>query len=133
MPNGKFPALAPLLRHPRSKRLLRRPYLVDLMVRSQAAPGVDEALGEEDIITVVHEKVVRRSDGALPGQGSAHDRDVAWSRLAEAVIDGPGSSRLDTFLIPPGCRKALSLPDDLRMAAWRAPGFAPPPARDTAR
>ncbi len=92
--SAAFPALAPLLRHPRSKRLLRRPYLVDLMVRSQAAPGADEALGEEDIITVVHEKVVRRSDGALPGQGSAHDRDVAWSTLAEAVIAGTGSSRL---------------------------------------
>lgn len=89
-----FPALAPLLRHPRSKRLLRRPYLVDLMVRSQAAPRDGEALGEEDVITVMHEKVVRRGDGLVPGHGSAHDRDIAWSTLAEAVIAGKGSSRL---------------------------------------
>ncbi|RCG25925.1 ATP-binding protein [Sphaerisporangium album] len=92
--SGAFPALAPLLRHPRSKRLLRRPYLVDLMVRSQAAPQEGEALGEEDVLAVVHEKVVRRSEGLVPGQGSAHDRDVAWNTLAEAVIAGAGSSRL---------------------------------------
>ncbi|MFE4972859.1 hypothetical protein ACFRAR_12175 [Kitasatospora sp. NPDC056651] len=92
--SGAFPALAPLTRHPRGKRLLRRPYLVDLMVRSQAAPGEGEALGEEDIIAVMHEKVVRRSEGLLPGQGTAHDRDVAWNALAEAVIAGSGSSRL---------------------------------------
>ncbi|MFD7416598.1 hypothetical protein [Kitasatospora purpeofusca] len=89
-----FPALVPLMRHPRGKRLLRRPYLIDLMVRSQAAPGEGEALGEEDIIAVMHEKVVRRSEGILPGQGTAHDRDVAWNALAEAVIAGSGSSRL---------------------------------------
>ncbi|MEU4564992.1 hypothetical protein AB0F72_41995 [Actinoplanes sp. NPDC023936] len=89
-----FPALAPLTRHPRSKRLLRRPYLVDLMVRSHAAPTADEVLGEEDVIAVVHEKVVRRNEGLTPGQGSAHDRDVAWNTLAEAIIDGKGTSRL---------------------------------------
>ncbi|WP_203809480.1 ATP-binding protein, partial [Actinoplanes couchii] len=89
-----FPALAPLLRHPRSKRLLRRPYLVDLLARSQVAPGENEVLGEEDVIAVVHEKVVRRSEGLVPGQGSPQDRDVAWIMLAEAVIAGSGSSRL---------------------------------------
>ncbi|GAA3945343.1 ATP-binding protein [Actinoplanes auranticolor] len=47
--NAAFPSLAPLLRHPRSKRLLRRPYLVDLLVRSQVAPGEGEVLGEENV------------------------------------------------------------------------------------
>lgn len=88
-----FPLLAPLLRY-WDKRLLRRPYLVDLLVRSQAAPGKGEVVGEEDVIAVVHEKVVRRSEGLVPGQGSPHDREVAWTTLAEAVIAGTGSSRL---------------------------------------
>ncbi|WP_285628255.1 hypothetical protein [Kineosporia sp. NBRC 101677] len=92
--SAAFPALAPLLRHPRSKRLLRRPYLVDLLVRSQASPGDGDVLGEEDVTAIVHEKVVRRSGGLVPGLGSPHDRGVAWSQLAEAVIAGTGSSRL---------------------------------------
>ncbi|UQU67528.1 ATP-binding protein [Couchioplanes caeruleus] len=89
-----FPTLAPLVRHPRSKRLLRRPFLVDLMVRSHTEPAEGDALGEEDILAVVHDKVVRRSEGLTPGHGSPHDRGVVWSTLAEAVIEGKGNSRL---------------------------------------
>src|SRR5690606_27935095 len=44
-----FPELASLMRNPRSKRLLGRPYLADLMVRSQASPREGEVLGEEDV------------------------------------------------------------------------------------
>ena len=89
-----FPELASLMRNPRSKRLLGRPYLADLMVRSQASPREGEVLGEEDVMAIVHEKVVRRSGGLAPGMGSPHDRAVAWSKLAEAVVAGSGSSRL---------------------------------------
>lgn len=83
------------------------------------------------------ERVPMCEGGWDPGQ---HSQATAyawfvWLKTSGGGLAGarPGSIRLDTFLIPPGCRKALSLPDDLRMAAWRAPGFAPPPARDTAR
>lgn len=89
-----FPELASLMRNPRSKRLLGRPYLVDLMVRSHASPREGDVLGEEDVIAIVHEKVVRRNEGLVPGMGSPHDRGVAWSKLAEAVVAGSGSSRL---------------------------------------
>lgn len=92
--NEVFPELATLLRNPRSKRLLGRPYLVDLMVRSHASPRPGDILGEEHVIAIVHEKVVRRSEGLVPGLGSPHDRGVAWNLLAEAVIEGNGSSRL---------------------------------------
>lgn len=91
-----FPLLAPLLRHPRSNQLLRRPYLVDLIVRSGSALPEQDPIGEETILDLFYNTVVRRSEGMRPGQGLPHERSRAWEEAAEAVITGTGSTSLST-------------------------------------
>ncbi len=60
-----FPALAPLGRNPRaSALLLRRPYLIELLIRAVARSGLPPNLvGEEDLVDVVTARLVRRDDG----------------------------------------------------------------------
>ena len=63
-----FGQLEPLNRHGRPRRLLlRRPYLVDLLVRGSARSGLPEQmLAEENVVSLVYERLIRRSDGASP-------------------------------------------------------------------
>lgn len=79
----EFPQLTSLTQNARSRRLLRRPYLVDLLVRANAQLDDDRVLGEEDVMVHVWDHVVRREEGARTGVGSPHDRAVACSALAE--------------------------------------------------
>jgi hypothetical protein len=82
-----FPALAPLYRDPRSLRLLRRPYVVDLLVRATASGTMPDAiLAEEDVLDLVFERLVRLRDGALPGRGAADSRSDLYLAMADAVI-----------------------------------------------
>ncbi|MFE9750241.1 hypothetical protein ACFYOT_35500 [Saccharothrix saharensis] len=88
-----FPQLTPLTRHPRSRRLLQLPYLVDLLVRVDS--GLDDRpLGEEDVMDHVWEHVVRRDNGERPGAGTPHGRAVACLVLAEASLHADGGSTL---------------------------------------
>jgi len=92
-----FPHLQPLDRHERPRQLLlRRPYLVDLLVRGSAGAGLPERmLAEEDVVRLVFERLIRRADGALPGQGAPDARSDIYLAMADAVIAGNTSTRLD--------------------------------------
>jgi len=91
-----FPQLRPLDRHERPRRLLlRRPYLVDLLVRGSTGTGLPEGmLGEEDVISLVYERLIRRDEGALPGKGAPDARSDVYLEMADAVISGNSSARL---------------------------------------
>ena len=91
-----FGQLEPLNRHGRPRRLLlRRPYLVDLLVRGSARSGLPEQmLAEEDVVSLVYERLIRRSDGALPGQGEPDARSDIYFAMASVIAAGNASSRL---------------------------------------
>lgn len=85
----KFPTLASLQRHPRSARLLRRPYIVDLIVRLNITDGA-KSLGEEDVLTSFWGQIIRRAEGANPGRGSADVREQISLDLAEEMMTSVG-------------------------------------------
>ncbi|MBL3802979.1 AAA family ATPase [Streptomyces sp. BRB081] len=94
---ANFKALRPLDRLPRPARLLRNLYTVELLVQLVAA-GADTGgiLGEEDVADCVYEKLVRRGDGGLRGQGGPDDRSKVYLALADAVIDGETFAEVPT-------------------------------------
>lgn len=82
-----FPRLRALARDARSMRLLRRPFLIELLLRATADAALPGGLlGEEDVVDLVVERLVRRREGALPGRGTAEARYDVFSAMAEAVI-----------------------------------------------
>jgi hypothetical protein len=91
-----FRQLEPLNRHRRPRRLLlRRPYLVDLLVRGSRGSGLPERmLAEEDVVSLVYERLVRRADGVLPGQGEPNARSDIYFEMASVIAAGNASSRL---------------------------------------
>ena len=91
-----FGQLEPLNRHGRPRRLLlRRPYLVDLLVRGSARSGLPERmLAEEDVVSLVYERLIRRDDGALPGQGEPDARSDIYFAMASVIAAGNASDRL---------------------------------------
>ncbi len=96
---AEFPALAPIDRHPRARALLlRRPYLVDLLVRAVDRAGLpDGMVGEEDLLDMVVARLVRRDEGALPGRGLPDARSDAFLALADAAIANALPARLDLY------------------------------------
>ncbi len=93
----EFPSLAPLSRNLRAKGLLlRRPYLVELLIRSSEVAALrDDIVGEEDLMDVVTARLVRRDEGALPGQGAPDARSDIYLALADAAIVNALPSPLD--------------------------------------
>jgi hypothetical protein len=93
----EFPELTPVGRNPRARALLlRRPYLVELLVRGVATAGLPPAMvGEEDLLPLVYDRLVRRSDGALPGQGLPDARADVFQALADAAVANTLPVRLD--------------------------------------
>jgi hypothetical protein len=91
-----FGQLEPLNRHGRPRRLLlRRPYLVDLLVRGSGGSALPERmLAEEDVVGLVYERLIRRADGALPGQGEPDARSDIYFAMASVIAAGNASSRL---------------------------------------
>lgn len=91
-----FGQLEPLNRHSRPRRLLlRRPYLVDLLVRGSGGTALPERmLAEEDVVSLVYERLIRRDDGALPGQGEPDARSDIYFAMATVIAAGNASSRL---------------------------------------
>lgn len=83
-----FPALAPLRRNPRAEALLlRRPYLIELLIRSTAIEALPaDVVGEEDLLDVVTTRLVRRDNGGLPGRGAPDGRSDIYLALAAAAI-----------------------------------------------
>jgi len=93
----RFPVLQPLRRNPRAEALLlRRPYLIELLLRSTIVTDLPPMLvGEEDLLDVVTARLVRRDDGALPGGGQADARSDIYLALAVAAIGDALPSSLD--------------------------------------
>jgi hypothetical protein len=85
-----FPMLEVVQRSARAAALLlRRPYLVELLIRAAGKDGLPAALGgEEDLITLVIRRLVRCDDGGLVGVGHPEDRIDTWLRMADAAIAG---------------------------------------------
>jgi hypothetical protein len=91
-----FPDLVPVARHPRPSRLLlRRPYLVDLLARASDARRTGALVGEEDMINLVEDRLIRRDGAALPGRGTPAERMDVFLALADAAIAGQLPARLD--------------------------------------
>ncbi|WP_217223154.1 ATP-binding protein [Streptomyces anulatus] len=87
---SKFPQLRPLERSRRSAWLLRNLYMVGLL-STQPGGDVDfgSITGEEDVVRLVYERLVRRDDGALRGQGAPDDRQLVYLEAAAAQIHRP--------------------------------------------
>jgi hypothetical protein len=83
-----FPALEPLQRNVRAVALLlRRPYLVELLIRSTAVMGLPpDVVGEEDLMDVVTLRLVRRDNGGLIGRGAPDARSDIYLALAQDAI-----------------------------------------------
>lgn len=91
-----FPLLAPLDRYERSRRLLRRPYVADVLVRANSAASLSEPLlGEEDVVDVVDRQLVRRANGARHGQGEPTARRDAYLALARVAVEQTLPASLD--------------------------------------
>ena len=84
-----FPELSIQNAHPRSRELLRRLVVVDLLVRAGVG-GVP--LTDADAMQAVWSELVRRE---VPDRGSPHTREIALLRLAE--LDLSGGERLDVI------------------------------------
>jgi hypothetical protein len=91
-----FGQLQPLNRHGRPRRLLlRRPYLVDILARGSAGAGLpDRMLAEEDVASLVYERLIRRADGAVPGRGAPDARSDVYLAMANSIAIGNASDRL---------------------------------------
>ena len=85
-----FPELSTQGAHPRSRELLRRLVVVDLLVRARVR---DVPLTDADAMQAVWSALVRRNE--IPDRGSPHDREIALLRLAE--LDLSGGARLDAI------------------------------------
>lgn len=96
---AQFPILDAVDRNPRAKALLlRRPYLVELLVRAVARTGLPEGLvGEEDVLDMVVDRLVRRDEGAIAGRGLPDDRGDVFFAMGEAAVNNALPVRLDSF------------------------------------
>lgn len=84
----KFPQLHPLLDHPRSRWLMRRPFYIDLVLRrgihSQLHP---ERLSEADLLSAFWHTTVQLDDRVGDPKGSPDGRDQVMRTLAVAHIN----------------------------------------------
>lgn len=87
---AEFPQFRPLERSQRSGRLLRNLYMVDLLA-TQPGGDVDfgAMAGEEDVVRLVYERLVRRDDGALRGLGAPDDRQLVYLEAAASQVHQP--------------------------------------------
>jgi hypothetical protein len=84
-----FPHLARLASHARAAELLlRRPYLASLVARYGQDGRADNLTGEEDIIDLFTERVIRRDNGARVGRGNPAARTDVFLALADAQLQG---------------------------------------------
>jgi hypothetical protein len=91
-----FPHLVGIARHPRpANLLLRRPFLVSLLARHAPDALVDRLLGEEDVIDLLVDRVIRRGGGAFPGRGTPAARSDVFLALADAQIAGQIPARVE--------------------------------------
>jgi len=88
-----FPQLHNLVADPRSKELLRRPVVADLLVRARSS---QRPLNDADVLAIVWEKLVR-ADGRTD-RGKPDSRDQVFRRLANHQLQPGSASDLYTAL-----------------------------------
>ncbi len=80
---GSFPSLLRLEHEPRARWLLRRPGLIDLLLRADATTALpDGAISEADVFAVIWHQLVRRGETTPPGGASPDARANALVALA---------------------------------------------------
>jgi hypothetical protein len=109
-----FPQLGSLMANARSKELLRRPVVADLLVRAGSA---DHPLSDADALRIVWTKLVR-ADGRTE-RGTPDSRDQVFRRLARHQLQ-PGSTNELYVSLDPAALDGLRR-DDL----VRSPSAAP--------
>lgn len=84
----EFPRLEAVGRNPRARALLlRRPYLVELLVRAGVGAVLPTGiLGEEDVLAIVSQRLIRLDDGGLPGEGAPFARADIYQQLGSDTV-----------------------------------------------
>jgi hypothetical protein len=86
---------------PRSRWLLSRPGLVDLVLRADVAATLpDGALSEADVFAAVWARLVRRDERHGPGKPSPDGREQALLALATQAITGSPAPVTDLSVLP---------------------------------
>ena len=126
-----FPSVSHLLTDPRTVRLLARPGLLNLLLRTGAFGDVRGPLAEADVFNATWMAVVRRGEMAAAGQPTPDARERALLSLARRALGLAGTStEPDPVALPSLRSDGLLLP--VRDAWTGAPDFASDLVRDFA-
>lgn len=100
--HATFAALARVALDPRSKWLLARPGLVDMLLRADTAASLpDGPLSEADVFAAVWYRLVRRSEYHGPGDPSPDGREQCLLALARRdLASGTAGLVVDTAALP---------------------------------
>jgi hypothetical protein len=117
----RFPALARVGREPRSRWLITRLGLVEILLQSGAHAALpDGALSEADVFAAVWTQHVRRGEMVVAGEATPDGREAALVALARKPFDAHASPVVqDPFALPSLRSDHLLLPAG-PTAAWRA-------------
>jgi len=119
-----FPVLARIGRDPRSRLLLTKPGLIEILLRGGAHAALpDGALSEADVFAVVWAQHVRRNEVVVFGEATPDGREAALLALARKQFDSApsplvadsmalSSLRSDRLLLPVGPDAAWKQGDD---------------------
>jgi hypothetical protein len=117
----RFPALGRVGGDPRSRWLVGRLGLVEILLQSGAHAALPNgALSEADVFAAVWACRVRRDEVVVPGEATPDGRDSALVALAEKPFDAQSKPAVQDALALPSLRSdGLLLPVG-PTAAWRA-------------
>lgn len=115
-----FPQLRRLGAEPRSRWLLERPGLVELLIQIEDLPAPEDLLSEADVFAAVWDGLVRNKEQCPPGKPTPDEREEALMALVrQELVPGPASPRPRSAVLPilrsDGLLKISKLP-----AAFRA-------------
>jgi hypothetical protein len=124
-----FPSVSHLLTDPRTVRLLARPGLMNLLLRTGTSDDVRGPLSEADVFNATWMAVVRRGERVGAGQATPDAREQALLALARRALGlvGPGTDP-DPAALPSLRSDGLLLP--VRVAWAGAPEFGSDLLRD---
>lgn len=115
-----LPALRRVGSDGRSRWMLGRPGLVDLLLQSGVVPAPGDIVSEADVFAVVWDGLVRRHEEFRPGEPTPDQRDDAMTALARReLLPSAVSVRPDPAALP-ALRSAGLLKSDGLPTAWRA-------------
>ena len=117
----RFPALARVGHDPRSRWLVGRLGLVEILLRSGAHAALpDGALSEADVFAAVWAHHVRRSEVVAAGEATPDGREAALLALARKPFDAQSMPVVQDPLALPSLRSDRLLLPVGSTAAWRA-------------